>query len=250
MFVFVPQPPDPGLILRVHLKTGDLCYLPPHPHSPFSISLIVCCYRALSFHQGLICVAGRPSGLFGKEPSPSNTIPLCPGSPCFEKGSWVFKKWTGSWAIQGVSNASRSAKLLNAKQTVEQIKIKGSSLARLACCPHMPGGAVTVNHGQAASMLMLTPEPHPPPPKSHQPPQHITAPLLVSSNNTRTGLKPHRSSSDRASSNSEESDVSHLYAHQEQAFCIWVKLIVTHSYCHIICTYKTCGGSLLIDLAQ
>lgn len=64
--------------------------------------------------------------------------------------------WTGSWAIQGVSNASRSARLWNAKQTVEQIKIKGSGLARLACCPHMPGAAVTVNHGHAASMLRLT----------------------------------------------------------------------------------------------
>lgn len=37
-----------------------------------------------------------------------------------------------SSAIQGVSNASRSARLLNAKQTVQQIKIKGSK-------PGLPG---------------------------------------------------------------------------------------------------------------
>lgn len=90
---------------------------------------------------------------FKHHPSVSR-IPLS-----FEKGSRVFKMWTGSWAIQGVSNASRSARLLNAKQTVEQIKIKGSSLAR---CPHMPGAAVTVNHGSAASMLIVANIPLPP----------------------------------------------------------------------------------------
>lgn len=140
LFLF-PQPPDPCLILSVHLK-WDVCYLAPHPH--------LCYYGHRSSE---LWVAGRPSPLFSTEPSPSNIIPLCPRSLSFEKGSWFFKKWT--WAIQGVSKASRSARLLNAKQTVEQIKIKGSSLACLACCPHIPSAAVTVNHCHAASVLTL-----------------------------------------------------------------------------------------------
>lgn len=156
MLVFAPRYPDLAMIFK-GLEGAIRCALPcpSPPLVPVSISLIMCYYGVL-FSSDLICVAGRPLALFSADASPSNIILPCPGSPLsFEKGSRVFKMWTGSRAIQGVSNASRSARLLNAKQTVEQIKIKGSSLARLARCPHMPGAAVTVNHGSAASMLIV-----------------------------------------------------------------------------------------------
>ncbi len=157
--------------------------------TPFSISLIVRYYGALLFSSELICVAGRPSAPIQHRTFPFKHHPSLSWIPfSFENGSWVFKKWTGSRAIQGVSNASRSARLLNAKQTVEQIKIKGSSLARLACCPHMPGGAVTVNHSHAASVLMLPPplllHNPPSPPKGHQPPRHSPS-VPVSNINTQ-----------------------------------------------------------------
>lgn len=153
VLVFAPRYPDLAMIFK-GLEGAIRCALPcpSPPLVPVSISLIMCYYGVL-FSSDLICVAGRPLALFSADASPSNIILLCPGSPLsFEKGSRVFKMWTGSRAIQGVSNASRSARLLNAKQTVEQIKIKGSRLAR---CPHMPGAAVTVNHGSAASMLIV-----------------------------------------------------------------------------------------------
>lgn len=138
---------------------GDIRYLAPSPAlTPPSISLITHYYGVLSFHRSWSCVAGRPLGPI------QNIIPLLSRIPfALKKDPGSLKSGWGPRAIQGVSNASRSARLLNAKQTVEQIKIKGSSLARLACCPHMPGAAVTVNHGRAASVLTLThplPLPH------------------------------------------------------------------------------------------
>lgn len=50
---------------------------------------------------------------------------------------------------------------------MEQIKIKGSGLAR---CPHMPAAAVTVNHGSAASMLIVANIYPLPPAKGHPSP--------------------------------------------------------------------------------
>lgn len=150
-----------GLILQVHIKGDERCHACNCTHSHHSPVAWLCViiehtvFIRANLHcwETLFLIQLRT---FPFKHHPSLSLSLL-GPLSFEKRSRVFKKWTGSWAIQGVSNAMCSAKLLDAKQTVGQIKIKGSNLACLPRCPHMPSGAVTVSHGHAASVLMLTP---------------------------------------------------------------------------------------------
>lgn len=124
--------PGLGLILRVHLERGRVLPYPSPTLTPSSINLIMCYYRALSFLFRANLCCWETLGLIQRSTFPFKHRALSVLDPLsFEKESQVFKKWTRSWAIQGVSNALLSARLLNAKQTVEQIKIKGSELACL-----------------------------------------------------------------------------------------------------------------------
>lgn len=82
MFVFALQPSDLTMILKggVGVSSKPWCMLPCPSLTllPFYISCVIM-ERTLS--SELICVAGRPLALFSTDTTPSNIIPLCPGSP-------------------------------------------------------------------------------------------------------------------------------------------------------------------------
>lgn len=81
VFVFVPQPPDPSLILQgVHPK-GDVCYLAPHPHShclPLAWSCVIM-EHSLLIRANLCC--WETLGPIQHRPIPFKHHPSLFGSP-------------------------------------------------------------------------------------------------------------------------------------------------------------------------